>query len=703
MNLVIVESPAKAKTIQKYLGANFQVMASGGHVCDLPEKTLGIEIDNNFKPLYIINPDKVELVRKLKSCANKSETVFLATDPDREGEAISWHLANALELKLANRVEFNEISAKAVKNAIANPRDINMNLVDAQQARRVLDRLVGYKISPVLARKIKSGLSGGRVQSAALKMIVDREREILAFIPEEYWHIYAELNKLNDYLSIKALLSDRCGTKLKVTEGGSANSILEELKGSSDWFIDTVKRSVSKSRPLPPFMTSTLQQDASHKLNISAPQTMQIAQQLYEGIELANEGHVALVTYIRTDSVRVSPDMQLETLEYIKKHFGAEYAPSKPNIYETKSKNTQDAHEAIRPISLERTPESVKAIINRQQYRLYKLIYDRYVASQMTDATYNTLNVRIQANVSDSLNYGFKVSGRTLLFKGFTIAYQTDRTASEDEVDGLLPNLNEGDKLSLNKLLPEQKFTKPPARYTDSTLVKAMEENGIGRPSTYATVISVLVKRSYITKEEKMMIPTALGVTVTEFLEQCFANIVDTKFTAGMELKLDEIEQGSKWQKIIAEFYPPFAKDLKNAGSQESKKATVLETTDIPCEKCGAMMVIREGRFGRFMACPNYPTCKNSKNLNDSVGTCPKCGGDIIKRVTKNKKVFYGCKNYPNCQFSSWVQPAPVNCPKCGGMMRINKKNDVVTYICIDNKCKTVVKTEKDDIVENES
>ena len=459
MKLVIVESPTKAKTIQKYLGQDYKVLASGGHVCDLPEKSLGIEIENDFKPEYVLVKDKKELIKKLKQASKDSEAVFLATDPDREGEAISWHLSNVLELgDRAKRIEFNEISSKAVNAALKNPRDINMNLVNAQQARRVMDRLVGYKISPILNQKIKQGLSGGRVQSAALKMIVDREREIRAFVPEEYWNIFAMLLKKGKTAALKAALSDRNGKKIKISNGEEAEAVLAKLKEAS-YIVDSVKRGVSKSRPNAPFTTSTLQQDGSSRLQITAPEVMKIAQQLYEGIDIEGEGHTALVTYIRTDSVRVSPDAQVAAKEYIVNHFGSEYAPEKPNIYTAKGSNVQDAHEAIRPITLDRTPESMKSKLNRNQYRLYKLIYDRFLASQMTDAVYNTLNVHIDGKVSEEETYGFKISGKTVIFKGYTVAYENEK--EEDETsDDKLPNLEEGEELKLKELKSEQKFTK---------------------------------------------------------------------------------------------------------------------------------------------------------------------------------------------------------------------------------------------------
>lgn len=683
MKLVIVESPSKSKTIQKYLGDGYKVLASGGHVCDLPEKSLGIDLQNNYKPEYEINKDKKETIKKLKAAMKGVDEVYLATDPDREGEAISWHLANMLGLEHPKRIEFNEISQKAVNAALQNPRQLNMELVDSQQARRVLDRLVGYKISPVLNKKIKSGLSGGRVQSAALKMLVDREREITAFVPEEYWNISAILAKKIKVSTLKAALSDYNGKKIKVSSEAEAKAVEKNLKGA-EWIVDSVKRGVSKSRPYAPFTTSTLQQDGSQRLGISAPDVMKLAQQLYEGINIEGEGQTALVTYIRTDSVRVSPDAQKEALEFIKTEYGEEYAPKKPNFYATKASGVQDAHEAIRPISLEKTPDSLKTKLARNHYRLYKLIYDRFLASQMTEAVYNTLNVHINAE-SDSGIYGFKVGGKTLIFKGYTAAY--DNTSDEEEDNSRLPDLTEGEKLDFKELKSEQKFTKPPARYTDATLVKAMEENGIGRPSTYASVISVLAKREYTVKEQKTIKPTQLGETVVEFMEKNFADIVNAKFTADMETKLDKIQNGAEWQKIIADFYPPFEKNVKIAYNAEKKAKIDDEVTDVPCDKCGAMMVIKTSRYGKFMACPNYPKCKNIKNIVEKVGKCPRCGGDIVRKRTKAGKTFYGCGNYPNCDFMSWEIPAPHLCPKCGGVMKIVHKGDNKSYVCLQKTC----------------
>lgn len=700
MKLVIVESPTKAKTIQKYLGKNYRVMASGGHVCDLPEKSLGIDVDDDFKPSYVMVKEKKDTVKRLKAAVKESEQTFLATDPDREGEAISWHLSNVLDLgDDAQRIEFNEISNRAVNAAIKNPRHINMNLVNAQQARRVLDRLVGYKISPILNQKIKQGLSGGRVQSAALKMIVDREREIRAFVPEEYWNIYAMLTKLGKTTAFKATLADKNGKKIKIDNGIAAQQTEEELlKG--EYTVESVKRGESKSHPGAPFTTSTLQQDGSNRLGITAPEVMKLAQQLYEGVNVEGSGLTALVTYIRTDSVRVSAEAQKEAKEYIEKNFGSEYAPEKYNYYTTKSANVQDAHEAIRPISLAVTPESIKDKVARNLYRLYKLIYDRFLASQMSEAIYNTLNVKIKADCGAN-KYGFKITGKTIIFKGFTIVYEHDKEEDDDNGTQKLPDFAEGEKLNLKEIKKEQKFTKPPTRFSDATLIKAMEENGIGRPATYANVLSVLSHRDYVEKEGKLLKPTQLGETVTQFMEKNFADIVDVQFTASMENKLDDVVNGNKWQDVLASFYPHFNECITKAYFGEKKVKMEEEVTDVICDKCGAHMVVRNGKFGKFLACPNYPKCKNIKNIVEPVAECPRCHGDIVKKHTKNGKVFYGCANYPECDFMSWELPAPIFCPVCRNVMKIVVKDNKKQYVCVNKNCGHVEypKTEENDTV----
>ncbi len=692
MKLVIVESPSKTKTIQKYLGPDFKVMASVGHICDLPKNTLGIDVNNHFEPLYVVSdPQKNKIINDLKAAVKKSEMVFLATDPDREGEAISWHISNALNLEAQkNRIEFNEITYKAVHKAIENPRSLNMNLVDAQQARRVIDRLVGYKVSPVLSSKIKTGLSGGRVQSSALKMVVDREREILAFNPQEYWTVTAVVS-VKDKQEVKALLSEKNKKKIKLINKEDTDLVLKDLN-TANWYVDSIKKSPSISKPQAPFTTSTLQQDASLKLGYSAPLVMQIAQSLYEGVELPDEGHTALITYIRTDSVRISSEMQRAASDFIKLHYGNDFVPLKPNFYITKAKNAQDAHEAIRPVSLEMTPESLKGKIALNKYKLYKLIYERFLASQMTEAVYDTSTVSIGATTNAKDTYIFKAFGKTLVKKGFTIIYDLYKNEDEEDITAdNMPVFEEGKALNVNKVIPEQKFTKPLPRYSEASLIKGMEENGIGRPSTYATVMSVLVKREYVVKEKKSLTPTVLGTRVTEYMEQFFPDIVDLKFTANMEESLDTVENGTKWQTIIEGFYPKFAGDVEYAQKASSKVILPVEESDVICDKCGAKMVVKEGRYGKFLACPNYPKCKNIKNLSEIVSVCPSCSGNVIKRHTKTGKLFYGCDNYPKCKFMSWDLPAPILCPKCSSVMKIVKTNGNTQYACTSNTCNNLI------------
>ncbi|MBQ4444598.1 MAG: type I DNA topoisomerase [Clostridia bacterium] len=688
MKLVIVESPKKAKTIEKYLGSDFRVRASGGHICDLPTRNLGIEIDNNYKPVYEINPDKVRTLEALKQDVAKAKEVYLATDPDREGEAISWHLATNLGLPPTsnNRIEFHEISKKAVTNALAAPRQIDMNLVNAQQARRVLDRLVGYKISPVISRKIKPGLSAGRVQSAALRMLVDREREVRGFVPQEYWTLQALLHQ--DDSKIKATFEEINGKKHRIESKAELDEMLAKMKGK-DFVVDSVKKAVRKSFPQPPFTTSTLQQDATSKFAMSAPTVMQIAQQLYEGVEIDGEGHVALVTYIRTDSVRVSTDAIFDARRYIEKKYGADYLPKSPVNYKT-SNQAQDAHEAIRPISLDRTPESMKKKLSHNNYLVYKLIYDRFVASQMMPALYNTLDIRVGVQADADQNYGFHTKGRALKFAGYTAAYSEVKTSDSDEETGDITSpMQEGDVLTEDELKYEQKFTKPPQRYSESSLIKAMEENGIGRPSTYATIISVLSKRAYTTREGKYMAATELGERVVDEMNKHFSDILDLKFTANMEKSLDDIADGKReWQNLIADFYPAFLQHVIEAAHDTGTKKPA-EETDVKCPKCGAFMVIKEGRNGKFLACPNYPACKSTMSLDTNVvGKCPRCGRDVVEKMSKSGKKFYGCTGYnatPKCDFAAWDLPAPYFCPECGATMKQINYRGLLKYKC--TKC----------------
>lgn len=667
MDLIIVESPSKAKTISKYLKGKYRVDASGGHVRDLPEKRLGVNIDKNFEPTYVDNPDKKQVIKRLSEEAAKAEHVYLATDPDREGEAISWHLKNVLKLKDGkNRIEFNEISPAAVTKALQNPREIDYNLVDAQQARRVLDRLVGYKLSPLLCKRIRSGLSAGRVQSVALRLIVDREREIKAFVPKEYWNVNAELqDKPKEFAPFRALLSEKKGKKYQPSSAEENEKVRAELSQNA-YIVREVRKSVAKSHAPAPFTTSTLQQDASNKFGMTSPDVMLVAQHLYEGVDTENEGHIALVTYIRTDSVRVSQEAQAKAREYIAARFGKEYIPEKPNIYATK-KGAQDAHECIRPIDLNRTPESMKGTLDKKHYNVYKLIYDRFMASQMSEAQYDSMQIKVTNG-----DYGFKASGRALRFAGFTAAYQEAKKEDEEGESGkLLPPVKEGEELDLVRLTSEQKFTKPPLRYTDASLVKAMEEKGIGRPSTYASIISVLTRRKYVTKEGKYMVPTEVAFEITDLLMKYFTDIMDVGFTAKMEDQLDGIEEGgTDWHKIIADFYPPFAEKLVFASNDGD------EMTDILCEKCGHPMIRKSGRYGKFLACSNYPACSNIKSEGAEVSAtkCPKCGANMVVKSGKYGK-FLACPNYPECSATLPYdcELSKEKCPKCGTLMYVRK------------------------------
>ncbi len=716
MQLIIVESPHKAKTIEKFLKGDYKVDASKGHIRDLPVNYMGVSIANNFEPHYVIAPEKKQDIKRLEASAKKADKVYLATDPDREGEAISWHLAEVLGLDPNdfNRIEFNEISEKAVKKALDNPRRIDMNLVDAQQARRVLDRIVGYSISPVASSRLNDNLSAGRVQSVALKMVVDREREITAFKPQEYWNLKADVQP-NEKSNFKVLLVEKNGKKYKPSSSEEATAVEEYLK-NVPFSVGTVKRAVMKAHAPAPYITSTLQQDGSVRLNLTAPQVMQVAQRLYEGVETPR-GHVALITYMRTDSVRVSAEAQKSALEYISANYGSEYVPQKPNVYRSK-KDAQDAHEAIRPIDIRRTPDSVKDILDKNQYKLYKLIYDRFIASQMAEAKYDSVAVEVKCG-----EYSLKTSGKTLKFKGYTIVYDdTKKEDDEDSGNALLPALNEGEKLTLNAITKEQKFTKPPVRYTEATLIKSMEDKGIGRPSTYATIMAKLSdkKREYVRKEKKYLFPNPISFDLIDFLVKNFPDVMDISFTAKMEDDLDDIGEGGKdWRKLIKDFYAPFEEQLKVAKITEElcekcgakmiinsgrygnyyacsnypncqnikpvNEKTVIPTDKI-CPKCGGIMVEREGKFGKFLACSNYPRCKNTVSMTESVGVCPECGKPTRKMTSRGGKVFYGCSNYPNCKFMSWDIPTGEKCPECGSFLI----NDQGTIKCSGKNCKFV-------------
>lgn len=664
--LVILESPSKAKTVQKYLGAGYEVVGCTGHVRDLPQSSLGIDIEHGFKPKYQNLANKKEVIKKLKEAAEKSEFVYLATDPDREGEAISWHLAHVLGLDLneANRVVFNEITRSGVETGMSNPRQVDIDLVDAQQARRVLDRLVGYKISPFLWKKVKRGLSAGRVQSVALRLIVDREKEIRAFVPEEYWTISAKLLKDRKKFTAK-FYGTVDGKKADIPNEATATAILDAVK-DGDFVVDSVKNGTRTRQPAPPFNTSTMQQEASHRLGYDGKRTMRIAQQLYEGVEIPSKGSIGLITYMRTDSLRISEEARAAATTFISNRFGSNYLPSKPRYFKAK-KGTQDAHEAIRPTSIDITPESVKSALTTEQYKLYKLIWERFLASLMANCLQDTVNVDIHNN-----GFLFKASGYKVKFDGFTALY-VEAKDEEEEQNSAIPPMSVGDVLkvdSVNGVASEQHFTQPPVRYNYATLTKALDENGIGRPATYAPIVSNIEQRDYVTKISKAYAPTPLGETVTELMCEYFKKIVDIKFTAGMEESLDKIGDGQLgWVETIAQFYKDFDKTLKSAEEKMDGKRIKVpdEETEHVCELCGRKMVIKNGRFGKFLACPGYPECKNAKPLTGDIkGSCPVCSSKLVQRNTKKGKKFYGCSSYPTCKFMTWDEPTADNCPNCG-------------------------------------
>lgn len=683
-NLVIVESPKKGKTIEKYLGKNYHVVASQGHVRDLPKSRMGIDVENDFEPKYITIRGKGEIINNLRKEAKKADKIFLATDPDREGEAISWHLANILKLDEDKkiRIEFNEITKDAVKKAVANPRAIDMDLVDAQQARRVLDRLVGYEISPILWKNIKWGLSAGRVQSVALKLIVDREEEIKKFISEEYWTVTADLLKDRSKVTAKLTLID--GKKAEIKNEEEAGKIEKELE-KGKFSVKKVTRSEKKRNPLPPFTTSTLQQDASNKLSFRAGRTMSIAQQLYEGLEIGRKGQVGLITYMRTDSVRIADSAQQEALKYISDTYGPEYAPSTPKVYKGK-KNIQDAHEAIRPTDVSITPDSIKSFLRPEQYKLYKLIWQRFTASQMNSAVLDTVSAEFENG-----KYILRASGYKVRFDGFMKVYEVK---DEDEENTSIPILEEGEELKCSGINPEQHFTQPPARYTEATLVKALEEKGIGRPSTFAPTVSTIETRGYIERDKKQLVPTELGTIVNSIMTEYFKGIVDVEFTAHMEGRLDSVEEGKEeWRKVVSEFYGPLKKDLDHAEKEVSKITIEDEVSDEKCDICGKNMVVKRGRFGKFLACPDYPECKFTKPIVVKLGVkCPKCGeGEVVEKKSRKGNKFYGCSRYPECDFVSWYEPTEVNCPVCGTFMykRFTKSKGAF-YQCSNEECKHV-------------
>lgn len=719
MKLVVIEGAGKVKTVEKYLGKGYKVFATKGHIRDLPVRTLAVNVKKNFEPRYEILPDKKETVEELKKLASKSDEIYLATDPDREGEAISWHIANVLGLdeKAPVRVEFNEISQKAVQKGLSHPREINLNLVDAQQARRVLDRLVGYKVSPVLCKKIQSNLSAGRVQSVTLRLIVEREREIRAFKPEEYWPFWS-IVKSDSGMNVKLSLATLNKKKLTLKSKEEVDKTIDALQGR-DYVVTKVKKTVTKSHAPAPFITSSMQQDALNKLGMTLQQTSSAAQALYEGVDIPGEGKIALITYIRTDSTRVSPDAIAAAREFISEKFGSDYVPEKPNYYASK-KSAQDAHEAIRPITLTRTPESLKDVLNKYHYKLYKLIYERFMASQMSEAKYNSVSVEVTAG-----DYGFNVNGKTPLFKGYTAVYSAyvDESKEDDDQNIKLPEMNEGDVLSLIEHKYEQKFTKPPTRYTEASLVKLMEEKGIGRPATYVPTVTLLGTRHYIEKDGKYLVPTKLGEEVTDMLVRYFPDIMDVKFTANMEEKLDDIEYGGKvWQNVVGEFYDGFEDKIAAANGDSFSLKAADEVSNVKCDKCGAFMVIRNGKFGKFLACPNYPKCKNTKpievltggeakpqtdgdsfSLRPSSGSvapeeqstpeatgevCEKCGRPMVLRKGRYGN-FLACSGYPECKnirnltgTKSETDGDYGKCPKCGKPLKKIVTRKATFYGC---------------------
>ncbi|EGT3611923.1 type I DNA topoisomerase [Clostridium perfringens] len=680
--LVIVESPAKAKTIEKYLGKNYVVEASMGHVRDLPKSQLGVDIENEYNPKYITIRGKGELLSKLRKLAKKSDKIYLATDPDREGEAISWHLANVLKIDENEncRIEFNEITKDAVKNSIKHPRKINCNLVDAQQARRVLDRLVGYEISPLLWRNVKWGLSAGRVQSAALKLICDREEEIKKFNPEEYWTVDVKLKKGKKSFPVK--LTTKNKKKIEIKNKEQADQIIDELK-ENEYIVSKIKKGTKNKNPLAPFTTSTLQQEASKKLNFMTKKTMSVAQQLYEGVEVKKFGTVGLITYMRTDSVRISKEAQEKALNFIDETYGKEYVPEEPRVYKGK-KNIQDAHEAIRPTYVEITPEISKANLSNDQYKLYALIWKRFIASQMATCILNTNSLEIKNG-----DYTLRASGSTIKFDGFMKVYEY--ISGEEEESVLLPELEENEVLKEESIEGKQHFTQPPARYSEAAFVKLLEEKGIGRPSTYVPTISTLISRKYVDREKKILIPTELGFIVNDILSNYFKQIVDTDFTAEMEVKLDNVEAGKEsWTHIVDEFFTPLKEDIEKAEKEISKVIIEDKVSDVPCDKCGRLMVIKHGRFGDFLACPGYPECQNTKPIVEEVdANCPLCGGKILVKRSKKGNRFYGCSNYPECNFVSWYEPTNEKCPECGSYMVKRYSKSKGEYLqCSDKECK---------------
>ncbi|MBE6073314.1 MAG: type I DNA topoisomerase [Selenomonas ruminantium] len=684
--LVIVESPAKAKTIEKYLGRKYMVRASMGHLRDLPKSQFGIDVDNEFEPKYINIRGKGDLIKALKKDAKNADKVYLASDPDREGEAIAWHLSYILGLNPEDdcRIVFNEITKPAIQDAVKHPRAINIDQVDAQQARRMLDRIVGYKLSPLLWRKVRKGLSAGRVQSVTVKLICDREKEIQAFDSVEYWTVGLKLRKEKSAM-FDAELTHVDGEKLELHNEQETNALLADFS-KQELTVAAVKKSERRRKPAAPFTTSSLQQDAARKLGFTSRKTMMLAQQLYEGIELGRHGATGLITYMRTDSTRLSDLAQNEARTYISEQFGEEYIPVKPNVYAA-GKKAQDAHEAIRPTDVNLTPDALEKFLSKDQWKLYTLIWQRFTASQMTPAVYDTMSISIKAGE----RYMVRAAGSKLKFAGFTAVY-AGADATKKEKDVVLPELAAGDVLTTAKTLPQQHFTEPPPRYNDASLVKTLEEKEIGRPSTYAPIIETIQARGYVQRIDKHFQPTELGFVVVDMLEEYFKNIVDVKFTANLENELDEIAEGKvKKNNLLREFYDPFEETLEKADEAIGHVELPVEVSDVPCELCGRMMVVKQGRFGKFLACPGFPECRNTKPLLVDTGVkCPKCGGSIVERKTRRGRNFYGCKNYPACDYTTWDQPQQEKCPECGAfMLKHHYKNGRALLYCSNDACKT--------------
>lgn len=697
--LVIVESPSKAKSIQKYLGKDYNVVSSKGHVRDLPAAKLSVDVKHDFAPKYAVIKGKEKLVKELKALADNSDGVILAADPDREGEAISWHLATLLELDLneCNRVKFNEINKNSVTKGIEKPEKIDLDLVNAQQARRILDRLVGYTLSPFISQKIRRGLSAGRVQSVAVRLVVDRENEIRAFVPEEYWTLDAKMLAPSSKRAFSAQFSGDETGKVKITNKEQSDMYLARLEGA-EYTAVSVKKGIRRRQPAPPFTTSTMQQEASRKLNFQARRTMKVAQELYEGVEVQGVGSVGLITYMRTDSLRISEEARAAGNEYIRNTFGAEYLPEKPRYYKTRA-NAQDGHEAIRPTMMDLTPERVKASLTAEQYKLYNLIWKRFMASLMANCVQDTVKAEIQgANEQDKAQnkfITFAASGYSVRFDGYTRLYESG-TDEDEEEEGKLPKINEGDAIKMKELVGNQHFTQPPARYTEASLIKALEETGVGRPSTYASIISTITQREYVIREQKQLKSTELGEAITALLKDKFPKIVNVKFTAGMESQLDEVESGeTDYIKMLHEFYDDFIATVDKAKTEmQGQKIKLKEDeTDVICDKCGRNMVIKSGRFGKFLACPGYPECKNTKPLVvETKATCPVCGGKVIEKKSKRGYAFYGCGNYPECNFMTWDKPTDDLCPQCGKSL-FKRKGGIVA--CLNEGCGFEKKAER--------